>query len=682
MDFIDEDLNSDAYRFAFILSLKEHLKIHVEKTKLKDGLRDHDGMEQDDLLSIQTKEKIHQMEIVLDYVLNKVLRFYLNNDIQLSKNGGFPQKALSNNLSKLVLGPNVDDYSVPPTINTNILLMRSNRKTQGMNYSVNRQDQLGEFLYCVLKNSFEFYHETLSDTKVRASPFLSSFVAEFLRHLLTHHEHLFERDDKQFLLLRINSVVQDLEYDAGGYENSSEQLEKLYKLFERFLKTHLELSLCKSPALDNSKELVFKLREQGNALMSNSAYAQAIRVYTDAINHCHSSAINNLPQLLTNRAIAFIGLTCFPEAIDDLNQALLLDIASIPAWVQLGYAQLYKGNSLVALQCYSTVLKCCTGEVLPLNFDYSDDTACAEYKQNKIQTTLPQFVEQLLKSTQLTETRAHQQRLSEPAIKDVVASIKKSLDILKVGALPDDVQCYSYPPNNNEFNSFRSIAERVNSSRPGILSHEVSQGVIAGTDNNDNNNEGGRRPPMIAIETRLGTPTTAATHANAGNDERQPPRVRDMFNELGGLMERQNENREEEGRRDEGREQNNVERTENNSERRENEGRTENNSETTQSSTNNTNNPETNPNQTNTRENPVRDVLRGLLPNYMSDGINNIITHSFGGNGEVVFSSGNVNGQPFGGRPPYNRNSSDQNNQQNQQNQHNQSDDMPQEDLD
>lgn len=76
-------------------------------------------------------------------------------------------------------------------------------------------------------------------------------------------------------------------------------------------------------------------------------------------------------QIYTNRAIAFIGLNCVPEAIDDLNTAIFLDRAFTPAWTQLGYCHLYMGNGLLALECYNIALKSSIGEVLPNNFPKS-----------------------------------------------------------------------------------------------------------------------------------------------------------------------------------------------------------------------------------------------------------------------------------------------------------------------
>lgn len=482
MEFIDPLSNPEAYKYAFVSGIREHLRILKDQTRLRDLLNDENGdeMDQDNektKMSIETRDLIYHLDSVIDFVFGDILKYHVKKDIEQSKNWGLPSKALTHGFANILLGTDINEITIPPNLHTSNLIDATNEIHHGKHFMVSREEELGKEFYAILRNAFAFHYKFVwnrdGQTTKESAVMLSSFVAAFLRDSVKEYPQVFSR--RAYLIDRAQHVIEELEF-YSKIKTDNVPLHELYEGFEQILKSHLELLLSKSNSVANSSKVVLKLREQGNNLMANYAYAQAIKVYTEAVLICSGDSMRNLPQILVNRAIAFIGLTCFPEAITDLNLALKYDITSIPAWVQLAYAQLYMGNSLLSLKCYSVALKCCTGKVVPYVFP-SDETQLEEYRNNKIKSTLPQLVEQILRSVQLTETRAKQQRLNATEINQTINDIKESAKILSEHVDEDDMSSYLYPPQNCSPSTFRGLANQVQRSRPGMYTHSASQAV-------------------------------------------------------------------------------------------------------------------------------------------------------------------------------------------------------------
>ncbi|EGV66364.1 hypothetical protein CANTEDRAFT_91525 [Yamadazyma tenuis ATCC 10573] len=130
----------------------------------------------------------------------------------------------------------------------------------------------------------------------------------------------------------------------------------------------------------------------------------------------------------------------------------------------------------MALKCIAMALSCCCGEVLPYNFP-KEPSYMIEYRANKKRSTLPQFVEQILKSVELTERRAKQQRLNKQEISDVIQKVKSCISQLADAAPDEDKHYFEYPPRSSEPSTFVDLANRVNSNRPAIYNPEASQTV-------------------------------------------------------------------------------------------------------------------------------------------------------------------------------------------------------------
>ena len=295
---------------------------------------------------------------------------------------------------------------------------------------------------------------------------LSLFLAMYLKELKSQH------------LQSIGAMLDDAAgYLMSGYEGSI-PLDLLQSSFKVYLASNLKFISSGSIELQSGNEkIVNELRERANNLMSYLAFAQAIKLYTEAISVIPKPSKKQDVQLYTNRAIAYIGLNCVPEAIDDLNMAVYLDRTFTPAWTQLGYCHMYMGNALLALECYLLSLKSALGDLLPIGFP-DDRLLRKKYKSMKIQTILPQFVEKLNSAIALTEKRSYQQRVPEDKIKKIVSEVRKVLAQLRAMCPESDCEYYTYTPVYRD-SSLRNLSERINSTRPNILTPEVSQRILA-----------------------------------------------------------------------------------------------------------------------------------------------------------------------------------------------------------
>lgn len=247
--------------------------------------------------------------------------------------------------------------------------------------------------------------------------------------------------------------------------------------FRSLLEYHVEISSTFSSDVDTTSLRVSKLREIGNNLMTNTCYPQAIQVYTDAIHECDHTTLTHLPQLYTNRAIAYIGLNCFREAVADLEQALGHDQTFVPAWAQMGYCQLYLGSTMLALKCYLASLRSLSGEIYPYKFPANEELR-HEYTEAKALTVMPQFVQKLVQSILLAVKRAEQQREPNLKIQEITTKVRAILARLRSHVDSEDLQFLAYTADP-EAASLRSSAIRADTVRPSILTPDIAQDIFA-----------------------------------------------------------------------------------------------------------------------------------------------------------------------------------------------------------
>lgn len=301
---------------------------------------------------------------------------------------------------------------------------------------------------------------------------LSNVVADHLAYLQQWTAENKSLGDKE--QVRLQSVVTELRQS-----NTSCSYENWLTTFKKVVQSHLDVAGAAQEKQKAQEENILQLRELGNNLMANLSYPQAIKVYTTAIDSCSIFSANNLAQLYTNRAIAFIGLNCYPEAIQDLKQAIARDRTFVPAYAQLGYCELYMGCTLNALRCYKNALDALAGNIDPpsTNLDFQQKE---EYKSAMARSAFPQFVHKLVQAIILTEKRAKQQRVSLNDIRFYMTEIKKTLAELRIVADPEDQHLFEYTYDES-FEQVRSTAARANQQRPSVLTPEVAQDIMAGT---------------------------------------------------------------------------------------------------------------------------------------------------------------------------------------------------------
>lgn len=298
---------------------------------------------------------------------------------------------------------------------------------------------------------------------------------------------------------------------ASGASGAS-GLSTIFDLFGLALLAHLAVIVA--PESDSHIKI---LREQGNSLMANLAYPQAIQIYTTALHYSSFASQQHALQILTNRAIAYIGLNCFPEAITDLNSALVADRTFTPAWIQLGYCHLYMGLGLMALQMYHMALRTMIGDVFPERLIHEHGDVIESYKRLKKKSVMPLLVRKVVLSLLLTERRAKQQHEPLGQIQAVTSDVKDILNNLAQDASEEDKPSFVYPSSYERLGALR--VERANRSHPDILSHDIAQDILANTGFESNNVSPPAPPPVVAaVETGFNATAQAANNANSNSN--------------------------------------------------------------------------------------------------------------------------------------------------------------------
>lgn len=334
--------------------------------------------------------------------------------------------------------------------------------------------------------------------------FASKFNSGYVGYLLEGLQWLYSKVGTSHSELVIERLCKRYEGDSGATPFKAQFEEDFEKLVE-------VLTIAKKSNPDSLKESlksIYKLREAGNNLMVNKSYPQAIQIYTEAFKAAQISrtTVQQIPQLLTNRSIAYIGMNCFPEAIADLNLAVSYDSNFTTGWTQLAYCHLYMGSLMLSLKCYLKALKCYVA------YDEKDHSK----KKAVAQTLMPQFVQRLLESIQLCERRARQQKLPTIDIDNIVDYVQKvvrSLDEFST----EDKNFYDLDYNvNGTSNEIRRLAERNNRLNPSILNSDASQDLLV------NSSIEATAIPM-SIETVIPRPVTQpAAGRGPGRDPFQP----------------------------------------------------------------------------------------------------------------------------------------------------------------
>lgn len=411
--------------------------------------------------------------VVRMQLYSKLIEQFRKEEVQKINDGA--NLTLFRQLPKYMLGPDPnEDFVVPNTLTTDQILERvQSTPSEEVNLEPVKSEYPGftPVLKDLLADAVQLYNNIVNSSNDEYS--LERFIIKYSQYLITK----FQPSNAELIV----PFLKQLQNQYPPSNDSFEDLKSIHSIIKFRLLSQFKLVSKDSLRHQNYKSIVLKLREQGNNLMQNQGYAQAIEVYTKAIQYCDNLDDENIPQLLTNRSIAYMGLFCYPEARSDLNRAVSLDQTFTPAWTQLGYVHLFLGTSLTALKCYLAALQTAVGDILPKSVDpRSLKTFEKEYRQNKMNTIMPQFVQRIIQSMILTEKRAYQQRKDSEVIKSTVANARAILARLRSYALQEDLSYFTYLYEYDD-NSFRTTASRANRARPNVLTPDVTQDIIANT---------------------------------------------------------------------------------------------------------------------------------------------------------------------------------------------------------
>lgn len=460
---LDSPNNEAACNYAFALAMTAHLA-EVESRFLALPAEDFQSLEQ----TLWAQDMATNFHLVREFGLQRLSDYYRKEDLAINCPQGQYRLSLTYAMESQLLGPRV---KVLNTISTDQILAKVDEPAQFTGVLL-YTNQLRRKLYLILANATKVVvGPTVEDSKVFLS--ISYVLGEYLAKIAAS---LSEQLDIGALAMLIDAIVAHFRQETSA---PTCDFQTVFNVFKAMLASQLEVSGANVDEQEATVELVRRLREQGNNLMHITSYPQAIKVYTEAISLCDWTCSNNIPQLYTNRAVAFIGVNCFPEAVSDLNSALRYDRTFSPAWSQLGYCQLNLGSGFLALQCFHTALRTVAGEIYPENFP-EDHELRTKYTENKIKTVVPQFVQKLVQSIILSEKRANQQLHSTESLREITARTRAILARLRAAAAPEDMNYFAYALEN-AFETFRSAASRANRSRPSILTPDIAQDIMAGS---------------------------------------------------------------------------------------------------------------------------------------------------------------------------------------------------------
>ncbi|EMG45790.1 HOP Hsp70-Hsp90 organizing protein [Candida maltosa Xu316] len=453
MSFETIKLEDPAAKYFFHLAVCGKIRDEIEK------LETLGSVPGESISILLSKNNLDSMKLLLDRKSTELYDY----DLPYDRDGSLKYSKIEL-VENALIGKQPHDYSFPMTGTTDDLIIKTNGGEEFGSYINQKQTPkaLYKKLHAMLRQTIpQFTASSLTDKVTTIEPFIVHYIDEVVTD-----------ESAAGLRSSVSSIF------GGSGQVTPELFNIFFISFIQVLNDHLEILFIDFSSRSETQESILNsLRERGNNLMANSSYAQAIKVYTEALEIRPIFKDVDFPQLYTNRAIAFIGLNCVPEAITDLNSALMIDRVFTPAWTQLGYCYLYMGNSLTALEAYVTALKTAVGEILPSRFP-KNESLIESYKQVKKTTVLPQFIKRLSGAIALTEKRAYQQHQPEQRIKKQLSDVRRILAHLRALGPDSDRDDFTYTPVYRD-SSLRDMSARANTQNPNILTPEVTQNLLA-----------------------------------------------------------------------------------------------------------------------------------------------------------------------------------------------------------
>jgi len=123
-------------------------------------------------------------------------------------------------------------------------------------------------------------------------------------------------------ILRVNSSNADAVYVRGLCFYYQDNIEKAFQHFQQTLRFAPDHS--KARDVYKKAKLLTSKKEEGNNEFRSARYAQAVQVYTDALNIDPLNLITN-SKIFCNRATAYTKLNKLDEALADFNKAIEVD---------------------------------------------------------------------------------------------------------------------------------------------------------------------------------------------------------------------------------------------------------------------------------------------------------------------------------------------------------------------
>lgn len=500
-EFTEPTPHNHGINYAFMLALTAYLA-EVETRLLSQPADANLSLEQ----TLWAQDMTTNFRLVQEFGFQRLADYYMKQDIATNCPQGQFKLSFSYTMETRLLGPRVEAVNLVTTEQILTKIDEPAPFTGVLLYT----NQLREKLYVILQNAAKIL-ATQAENAPSVAHIISATTSELLSSL-REHKNLWEELQLHALELQLDATAAFLRKESSVLIKA----DKLFNIFKILLESQLQVGDITAGQETTVKLSVYMLRELGNNLMENSSFPQAIKVYSEAIYTCDYTCSNNIPQLFTNRAIAFIGLNCFSEATLDLNMAVRYDRSFTPAWAQLGYCHLYQGSGFLALKCYFTALRTMAGEIYPENFPENKELK-EDYTLNKMKSIMPQFVQRLVQSIILTEKRAEQQRESTQAIQEITTKVRAILarlrSVVDASSLP-----YLLYSHENEAENVRATAARANRARPNILTPDVAQDLMASA-----NMEASAVtvPPAISVRSR------ATRQNNNNNRDRNGETTRD-----------------------------------------------------------------------------------------------------------------------------------------------------------
>lgn len=193
------------------------------------------------------------------------------------------------------------------------------------------------------------------------------FVRSFIRFLAKQIDQPnFNEDSRESLEVAIQCLenvyeLHDGAEAAGASEKREEDPRNHVDLFELYCNTYVEVS-------PERKQEAEALKNDGNRLMKEEKYQEALNTYTKAIN---LDATN--PVFYCNRAAAYSRLGDYVRAADDCKMALRHDPNYSKAWGRLGLAYSKMNEHKQAVTAYQNAIR-----LEPENQDYKNNLGVSQ----------------------------------------------------------------------------------------------------------------------------------------------------------------------------------------------------------------------------------------------------------------------------------------------------------------